>query len=44
MLPGAEFVSEECEGGGTVAASVSERRCRGVPAGHSAVVVGLGRG
>lgn len=42
--PDAEFVSEECEGGGTVAASVSEMKCREVPGGHAGVSGVIGEG
>lgn len=35
VFPGAQFVSEECRGGGAVAASVYERRCLLDPAGVS---------
>lgn len=40
-FPGAQFVSEECGGGGAVAASVYERRCREVPVGHAGVSDGI---
>lgn len=39
--PGAQFVSKECGGGGAVAASVYERRCREVPVGHTGVSEGI---
>lgn len=41
VFPGAQFVSEECGGGGAVAASVYERRCREVPVGHAGVSDGI---
>lgn len=40
-FPGAQYVSEECGGGGAMVASVYERRCRKVPVGHAGGIEGV---